>query len=338
MLKPSPALQSSQWRTELKAAIRSPQVLGDFLGLPSAEIESVTQRATRGFPFLVPWSFARRMQRENVNDPLLKQVWPTENPNSASDEGFGFTTDPVGDTAAIVADGLLHKYEGRVLLVSTGACAIHCRYCFRQNFDYHEVPHSVKAWQPALDYIRHDTSIHEVILSGGDPLTIVDSVLAKLVAALEEIPHLRRLRIHTRLPIVLPSRINSEFLDWLAQSRFSKWLVVHSNHANEIDDEVTGAIAAIRSADCTVLNQCVLLRGINDNVQAQLDLCQRMIDIGVLPYYLHQLDRVLGAESYEVARSDGLQIIEALRAKLPGYAVPKYVCEIAGQASKTSLL
>jgi EF-P beta-lysylation protein EpmB len=278
------------------------------------------------------------MQPGNLDDPLLLQVWPVDPTATIMGAGDQYSDDPVGDHAAVVADGLLHKYVGRVLLVTTGACAVHCRYCFRQNFAYGDVPHSLQAWQPALDYIEKDDSIHEVILSGGDPLTIVDSVLSKLIAALDQISHLKRLRIHTRLPIVLPARINAEFLDWMANSRLSKWMVVHSNHANEISDEVASAIQSIRSADCTVLNQSVLLRAINDSVESQSQLCERLIDIGVLPYYLHRLDRVIGAESFDVPEQVGVQIVEALRCRLPGFAVPKFVCEIAGQPSKTAIL
>ncbi len=324
------------WRRQLRNAIRDPRILGEHLGLPPEMIDSACEAVKAGFPFLVPWAFANRMQIGDINDPLLRQIWPTlDELGEASKPDF--TDDPVGDESAIVVDGLLHKYHGRVLLVTTGACAIHCRYCFRQNFAYSDVPHDLEAWRPAIEYIRTDQSINEVILSGGDPLTIVDRTLAALVSQLGSIAHVRRLRIHTRLPVVLPARVDDQLLQWLGESVLAKYIVIHANHIAELDADVVSAIARLQSAGCVVLNQAVLLQNINDTPAAQRDLCQRLIDVGVLPYYLHQLDRVAGAERFEASVSDGQTIVDYLQTVLPGYAVPKYVREVAGQRSKTPI-
>jgi L-lysine 2,3-aminomutase len=320
----------ARWKTELKSAIRSPRVLGEYLGLEESFIAAAEALSLDRFPILVPMGFAARMRRGDPTDPLLLQVWPTARTIASSE----FTADPVGDLESIVANGLLHKYVGRVLMITTGACAIHCRYCFRQNFPYSDAPHSIVAWQPAIDYIAADESIHEVILSGGDPLTLVDSTLSDLIEAIEAISHVKRLRIHTRLPIVIPSRVDRDLIRWLSVTRLSKWIVIHSNHANELNDDVADALKELRKAGCSLLNQCVLLRGINASVEAQYALCERLIDIGVMPYYLNQLDRVEGTEHFEVEASDGQRLIEELRKRLPGYGVPSYVREIAGQPNK----
>jgi EF-P beta-lysylation protein EpmB len=250
----------------------------------------------------------------------------------------GFVVDPVGDAAATRHAGLLQKYDGRVLLIATGTCAVHCRYCFRRHFPYDEAPRLLVDCRPALDGIAADSSLREVILSGGDPLALVDATLAALVEQLEAIPHLRRLRIHTRLPIVIPERVTTDLVTVLQGSRLTPIVVVHANHANEIDRQVAAALAKLADAGVLLLNQAVLLAGVNDSVEAQAALCERLIDIRVLPYYLHQLDRVAGAAHFEVPIANGLRIMEQLRARLPGYAVPRYVQEVPGAPSKTDLI
>ncbi len=245
--------------------------------------------------------------------------------------------DPVDDDAAARQPGLLQKYHGRVLLIATGTCAVHCRYCFRRHFSYDEAPRSLADWEPALDEIAADTSLHEVILSGGDPLTLVDATLAAMIERLEAIPHLRRLRIHTRLPIVIPERVTDELVSMLHGSRLMPIVVLHANHANELDRHVAAAVARLAEAGVMLLNQAVLLAGVNDSVEAQAALCERLIDLRVMPYYLHQLDRVAGAAHFEVPIATGRRIIEELRARLPGYAVPRYVQEVAGALSKIDL-
>ncbi len=321
------------WQQVLKDAIRDPVELCRLVGLP-AEYEEAARRAAHSFPVFAPRGWVARMRFGNPHDPLLRQVlplgeelnWPAE-----------FSTDPVGDRPSRRSPGLLHKYSGRVLLVTTGACAVHCRYCFRRHFPYSETPRGLQAWQPAIDEIAADASISEVILSGGDPLTLVDESLAELTGRLAEIGHLRRLRVHTRLPILIPERVTGELLDWLGGSRLTPIMVIHANHAAELDTSVAAAIARLAAAGIRLLNQSVLLRGVNDSASALAALSERLVDLGVMPYYLHQLDRVAGAAHFEVPEAVGLDLIEQLRARLPGYAVPRYVREVAGAPYKTPL-
>jgi EF-P beta-lysylation protein EpmB len=242
-------------------------------------------------------------------------------------------TDPVGDLAARAAPGLLHKYRGRALLAMTGACAVHCRYCFRRHFPYADES-AVRDPAPALEHIARDAGIHEVILSGGDPLTLSDRRLADLVRSLATIPHLRRLRVHTRLPVVLPTRVTDACLAALTQTRLPCVVVVHANHANEIDEAVGAAFANMRAAGITLLNQSVLLRGVNDDADALAHLSEALFEAGALPYYLHALDKVAGAAHFEVGESRALAVMDALRVRLPGYLVPRLVREQAGAPFK----
>jgi EF-P beta-lysylation protein EpmB len=225
-----------------------------------------------------------------------------------------------------------------VLLITTNLCAIHCRYCFRRHYPYDEEPKSLAAWQPAIRHIAEDASIHEVILSGGDPLSLSDSRLCALVSAFREIPHLRRLRVHTRLPIVIPARVTNDLIDCLTNCRMAPYLVLHVNHSRELSEGVLHGIARLRQAGIVLLNQAVLLRGVNDTEAALLELCERLSNHGVLPYYLNQLDRVHGAAHFEVSISRGKELIKNLRERLPGYAVPRYVQDEPGVGSKTVLL
>lgn len=276
------------------------------------------------------------MRLGDPNDPLLRQVLPV---GQELVEAAGFTADPVDDAAAKLVPGLLQKYAGRVLLVTTGACAVHCRYCFRRHYPYDESPKSLVDWEPALAAIAADDTIEEVILSGGDPLTLVDDRLEPLVRRLEQIPHLRRLRVHTRLPVVLPERVCDSLLAWFSASgtRLTPICVIHANHANELDENVADSLARLRQSGVLLLNQSVLLRGINDNPNAQADLSRRLADVGVVPYYLHQMDRVSGAAHFEVPEDEGRRLVDFLRTMLPGYLVPRFVREIAGRESKTPL-
>jgi len=287
-----------------------------------------------GFPLLVTREFAARMRVGDLDDPLLRQVLPVPRELQPAE---GFSADAVGDQAAQIAEGLYQKYHGRVLLISTGACAIHCRYCFRQHFPYHDQPRGLSQWAGALERIATDESIQEVILSGGDPLMLVDSTLAQLAARLDAVPHLRRLRIHTRLPVVLPGRVDERLLEWLSATRLSRIVVLHINHAQEIDDEVAAACKRLREAGAMLLNQAVLLRGVNDSVNALEQLSLKLLDIQVLPYYLHQLDRVSGTQHFEVPRPDGEALIAELARRLPGYAVPRWVWEEPGAPHKQPL-
>ena len=327
-------LSTPSWHVAMKRAIRDCDELYEALQLPAQSFGSAID-GEKQFPVFVPLEFLSRMRKGDRSDPLLLQVLPREE-ESITDPDFRL--DPVGDRKAEKVPGLLHKYSGRVLLVLSGACAIHCRYCFRRHYPYGTAPKTIDRWLPALDYIRSDSSIHEVILSGGDPLTIIDANLSELVDRLDAIPHLARLRIHTRLPVVIPQRVNQELCEWLEKTRLSKWIVLHINHAQEIDQHLIDAIHLLQKAGATILNQSVLLRGVNDSVDAIATLCERLIDCGVLPYYLHQLDRVSGATHFEVSEQQGLEIMRELTKRLPGYAVPKYVTEIAGEESKTTIL
>ena len=322
---------TESWQRQLAAAIRDPAELRKRLSLPAIEAELA---GSEGFSTLVPESFLRRMQPANPHDPLLLQVLPGP---AESDVVPGFVTDPVGDTSARKAAGMLQKYAGRALLIATGACAVHCRYCFRREYPYQNEPRRLNDWQPAIDCLAEDSSITEVILSGGDPLMLTDIRLTELCQKLDAIPHIERIRFHTRLPIVLPSRVTAEFLQMLKGLRAQPLMIVHANHGNEIADDCQQALQRIVQAGVPVLNQAVLLRNINDNADALELLCRRLTNIGVMPYYLHQLDRVMGAAHFEVDIAVGRRLIDELAVRLPGYAIPKFVQEIPGQPNKTSL-
>lgn len=264
-------------------------------------------------------------------DPLLRQVLPHADETRLIP---GFVTDPVGDTRARIAPGVLHKYQGRVLLITTGACAIHCRYCFRRAFPYPHNQLTPSRWQAALAYIRNDPSIKEVILSGGDPLMLSDARLGSLIQALADIPHVRRLRIHSRLPIVLPSRVNSDLLQALTSTNLSCVMVIHANHANEIDDGVSEAVCRLRQHAIPVLNQSTLLRGVNDRVETLIALQETAFEAGILPYYLHLLDRAQGTAHFEVPETEAKTLYEQLRCRLPGYLVPRLAREQTGAPYK----
>ena len=320
------------WREALKLAIRSGSELCRILQLP--EDLQLSVKAETEFPVFAPREYISRMERGNSNDPLLKQVLAIP---SEEQVASGFRDDPVGDEPATLTPGLIRKYASRALLITTGACAIHCRYCFRRHFPYELSPRSVEAWSPALELIRNSPEIDEVILSGGDPLTLVDEQLAELTARIATIPHVKRLRVHTRLPIVIPQRVTDQLLAWLRGTRLTPMMVVHVNHANEIDEPTTAALAKLVDAGVPVLNQTVLLKGVNDHLAALVDLSRRLVDLRVMPYYLHQLDHVRGAAHFEVPIAKGLWLLEEMRKQLPGYAVPRYVQEVAGDASKRVL-
>ena len=328
----SPRTQAS-WKRALAEAIRAPDELVATLGLPSSCLDAA-RRAARLFPLIAPREFVARMRPGDPSDPLLRQVLPLD---AEAAPAPGFTADPVGDEAARRAPGLLQKYHGRALLLAAGSCAVHCRYCFRRHFDYDSVPRGLTALEPALERLAADESSREVILSGGDPLVLTDASLEALVARLEAMPHLRRLRVHTRLPIVIPQRVDDRLLGWLRGTRLTPIVVVHANHPHELDAACCTAIGRLVDAGVPVLNQAVLLRGVNDDVETLEDLCERLVDARVMPYYLHQLDPVAGAAHFRVEVDEGRRLIAALRQRLPGHAVPRYVREIPGALEKTSL-
>ena len=325
---------ASNWRQSWREAVRDPRELLAMLGLADLAA-TISDDAAARFPLRVPRGFVARMRHGDPRDPLLRQVLPVLDEDRIV-PGFGL--DAVGDAAARRGGGVIHKYEGRALLVATGSCAVHCRYCFRRHYPYAEDTAAAAGWREAIALIRADASIHEVILSGGDPLSLADHKLAELTDALRGIPHLRRLRIHTRLPIVLPERVDAGLLAWLRGLPWPVAVVVHANHANEFDAGVDAAMRDLRDAGATLLNQAVLLRGVNDSVDALSGLCERGYQAGVLPYYLHQLDRVAGAAHFEVDDGNALALHAALAARLPGYLVPRLVREVAGRPGKTPLI
>ena len=319
----------SRWQREWREAITDPVELLALLGLSSLSDRIL---ATRSFPLRVPRAFVARMKHGDAHDPLLRQVLPLAL-ETAEVEGYGL--DAVGDLAARDTPGVLRKYDGRALLIATGSCAVHCRYCFRRHFPYAEETAAANRWAEAIAAIRADASIDELLLSGGDPLSLSTAKLAELTDAARDIPHLKRLRIHTRLPIVLPARVDAPLLDWLARSPWPVAIVLHANHANELDESVARAVADLRATGAIVLNQAVLLRGVNDSLDAQVALAERSFAIGLLPYYLHLLDRVQGAAHFDVPEAEAVALHARMRAALPGYLLPRLVREIPGEHSKT---
>ncbi len=320
---------SAPWQRILAAAVRDPAELARRLGV------EVAPAAAGDFPLLVPEGYLARIRPGDPADPLLLQVLPQAAELAPQPEGY--SVDPLAESDCASVPGLLRKYAGRALLVTTGACAIHCRYCFRRHFPYAELPRGRAWWDAAVAAIAADPSIGEVLLSGGDPLTLPDRQLAALAAALAEVPQVRRLRIHTRLPIVIPERVDAALVGWLAGGRLEPVVVVHANHPREIAADVAAALRRLREAGVTVLNQSVLLRGVNDAAATLAELSQALFAAGCLPYYLHALDRVRGAAHFAVADDRALAIHADLAARLPGYLVPRLVREVPGAPGKTPL-
>ena len=321
------------WQRLWRDAVTDPFELLGLLGL-SHLAPVLLPTADTGFTTRVPRGLIARMRYGDPDDPLLLQVLPQAR---ELDNVPGFTEDAVGDLAARSARGVLHKYVGRALLIATGSCAVNCRYCFRRHFPYAQQTAAAQHWHEAIEQIRGDSSIEEVIVSGGDPLSLSTPKLAELTAALATIPHLQRLRIHTRLPIVLPERVDDELVSWLRELPWPVAIVVHANHANEIDEKVAGSCAILRANGATLLNQSVLLRGINDSVDALATLSKRLFAAGILPYYLHQLDPVAGAAHFAVDDARARTLIDGLRHRLSGFLVPKLVREVPGEPAKTPL-
>lgn len=318
------------WQAELADSFTDPLQLLASLELDPAGFPAI-QRASERFPFRVTRSYAGRMNKRDPADPLLRQVLPLAEELA---ERADFVTDPVGDLQAVAGPGVLHKYHGRVLLIATGACAIHCRYCFRREFPYESQSLGKSREQEALDGIARDPSIQEVILSGGDPLVLNDERLGRLAAAIGDIPHVARLRLHTRLPIVLPSRITPALASSLAESRLQSVVVLHANHPAEFDRSVKNGLERLRGAGITLLNQAVLLRGVNNDAATLAALSETLFEHGVLPYYLHLLDRARGTAHFEVDETQALELLRELRKQLPGYLVPRLVREVPGEAFK----
>lgn len=323
--------QTPRWQQELQHAIRQPEALLELLGLPP-DLPGLKTHQVRHFPMRVPRAYAQSMRREDPNDPLFLQVWPR--PMELARDA-GYRDDAVGDLQRLRPGGLIHKYQGRALVITTGACAVHCRYCFRQHFPYGEHLGSRQQWLPTLQQIESDPSLREVILSGGDPLSLTDDKLAPLIEGLAAIPHVKRLRLHTRQPVVLPSRVNAPLLRLLGNTRLQVIVVIHANHANELSIPVRRALAQMKGAGFSLLNQSVLLRDVNDSSSALVELSESLSDAGVMPYYLHLLDRVSGSAHFEVPLPQARAIMREIQAQLPGYLVPRLTQEEAGKPAKT---
>jgi L-lysine 2,3-aminomutase len=320
------------WQAILADAVCDPAVLCRELGL-SAQLAQEAAAAAAGFPLQVPRPFLARIRPGDPHDPLLLQVLPQKEELTEVPQ---FVSDPLGESSASQTTGLLRKYRRRLLILTSGTCGVHCRFCFRRHFP---CPNGLQGepWRRILAQLAADESIEEVILSGGDPLTLVDADLAWAAADLAAVPHLRRLRIHTRMPIVIPQRVTNELLGVLRGTRLVSVVVIHANHPNEVDSAVAAALGRLVEAGIPVLHQAVLLRGVNDSVTVLAQLLRRLVDLRVMPYYLHQLDRVAGAAHFEVPIERGVELIRQLRAELPGYATPRYVRDVPGADNKEVL-
>lgn len=327
------AHSADDWQQAMRDAVTDVDTLCDALALPE-HYRRAARDAARLFDLRVPRGYLARMRRGDIHDPLLRQVLPLD---AEYVRVPGFTRDAVGDAASIRGDGLLHKYHGRALLITTGACAVHCRYCFRRHFDYASQHAGGGRTAAAIDRIAADASIREVILSGGDPLSLSNRRLAAIGERLDRIDHVKRLRVHTRTAVVLPERVDDGLVAWLAARHQRCVIVIHANHAHELSNDVAAALARLSAAGAVLLNQAVLLRGVNDSVAAQAALSERLFALGVMPYYLHLLDRVAGTAHFEVSEARAQQITQGLAGCLPGYLVPKLARETAGMNAKSVL-
>lgn len=321
------------WKQQFKNAIKNIDVLCDTLNLREEQL-LLLKETNKNFPLRVPWSYVNRINKSDPNDPLLLQILPQAHEEINTP---GFVNDPVGDLSSIKSAGLLQKYPGRALLLATSQCGVHCRYCFRQHFPYSNQNPRTNAWENSINELSKDKTINEVILSGGDPLILDDSELSKLAKKLEQITHIRRLRIHTRLPIVIPDRINESLFNWIDKLSLKIVIVLHINHAQELNSYLSSKLQDLSKTNCTLLNQSVLLKNINDNPQTLINLSEALFSTNVLPYYIHLLDKVQGSAHFEVNEARAISIMREVSSRLPGYLVPKLVKEVAGQTSKTIL-
>lgn len=320
----------NDWQTQVKTAIRDLSVLHERLDMNPPGDGAI--KAANEFGLFVPESLLSRIEPGNPDDPILKQLLPIDAEMIRVDHRF--KTDPVSDLCSSKLPGLIHKYPGRVLLICASTCPVHCRYCFRRHYPYQDRPRTPAEFEHVLQTISEMDGIDEVILSGGDPLMMVDGNLDWLCRQLDELPNLKRLRIHTRFPTIIPGRITDSLVSVLAKTRLALTIVLHVNHPNEIDSDVAAAIRKIHTLPCNVLNQSVLLRGINDNTDTLVALSEALININVIPYYLNQLDRVAGSQHFEVPIQIGRRLVREMRTRLPGYAVPRYVQDVFGHQSK----
>jgi EF-P beta-lysylation protein EpmB len=328
-----PAGTTPPWQISLTNAITDIRELFEILELDICTLPA-TQLANRDFELRVPRGFVNRIKKRDPFDPLLQQILPV---HSELEYQPGYLKDPLEEVHANPIPGLLHKYRGRVLLTVTGGCAIHCRYCFRRHFPYENNNPGRHGWDRAIQYIEQDTTIKEVILSGGDPLLATDTHLQELIFKINNIPHIKTVRIHTRLPIVLPERMTESLLAWMTHTRLRMVLVTHCNHAQEINEEVKRYLQPFKDNNIILLNQSVLLKGVNDSVNALCDLSEALFDCGILPYYLHVLDKVQGAAHFDVDENTAKTLAWEMMGQLPGYLVPRLVREKAGAPSKVPI-
>ncbi|WP_336038489.1 EF-P beta-lysylation protein EpmB [Acinetobacter calcoaceticus] len=326
--------QEQNWQSQLSDLITDPLELLNLLELSTDQLLSGAILASEQFKLRVPRAFVGKMNVKNPFDPLLLQVLPH---HLELEEHPEFVTDPLGEEAANQLPGVLHKYKSRFLLTLTGACAVHCRYCFRRHFPYQENLPKNDDWLNIKNYIEANPNINEIILSGGDPLTLSNRKIALWLERLSSLKQIKILRIHSRVPIVIPNRIDEELISLLKNSRLRIILVVHSNHASELDDFTCSKLLQLSDEHITVLNQAVLLKGVNDSAQTLIDLSYRLFEARVMPYYLHVLDKVKGAQHFDLIPSQIDDIYRDVLANLPGYLVPKLVREIAGEKNKTPL-
>lgn len=317
------------WRQILRSNFTNWLSLADFLELTPLQRSEVNPKSD--FPLNLPFRLASKIKKGTLDDPILKQFLPTKSEVAPSD----FFMDPVGDEPSRQSAKLLKKYRSRALIIATSACAMHCRFCFRQHFPYET---ERKDFESEIALIESDFSVKEVILSGGDPLSLSNATLESLLNRLDAIPHVNRIRFHTRFPIGIPERIDSDFLRMLSRLRSHIYFVIHCNHVNELDEEIFCRLSLLQTQGAVLLNQTVLLKGVNDDYESLLTLFEALVDNGVQPYYLHQLDKVKGAAHFEVSEADGKKLISRLREVLPGYALPRYVKEIAGDVGKFELV
>lgn len=316
------------WKTILRSNITNKEELAHYLCLTEDQKKKII---TSKFTLNLPLRLAAKIQKSSIDDPLFRQFVPLDDELI---DANNFISDPVGDNLCKLTPKLLHKYQGRVLLVCTSACAMHCRFCFRQNYDYLV---SEKSFIRELELIASDSTISEVILSGGDPLSLPDRVLKELLDGISQIHHIKRIRFHTRFPIGIPERINADFLGILSKVPQQIWFVAHCNHVRELDQDVLFSLNSLKKLGVNLLSQTVLLKDVNDTIDDLKQLFEKLVDNGIMPYYLHQLDRVKGTTHFEVEEEKGKRLIQGLAKVLPGYAVPKYVREISGEPNKTPL-
>lgn len=319
------------WSQHLSRALTSLPELIQQLALPD-DMLTEGLAAQAAFKLLVPRPYLSRIEVGNPQDPLLLQILPSAMEMQAVP---GYTTDPLAEAEHNPQKAIVHKYKRRLLVIAAGSCAVNCRYCFRRHFPYGENQLAQSEWQSVIDYLVAHPEVNEVIFSGGDPLMMKDALLADKVRKLEALPQIKRIRIHSRLPVVIPQRVCEEMLSWITSSRLDIVMVWHINHANEVDEEVILAATKLKQAGVTLLNQGVLLKGINDTVEAQVALSEAVFKAGLLPYYMFTLDPVEGAAHFDISIEQAQRLMGKVAAELPGYLVPRLAKEIPGKDAKT---